>query len=237
MRWNEFLRVAYPEPIAVEEAGRSSVYKANRWVGLRFAYAFYRMGVAANVLSVTRLVIAFAGFYLVALAAAGHIWEPLVGVLLLAWQINLDFADGALARANGKTSVLGQQLDGLANAASRAVMVLLLGFLAGDTVFFLASGFSAYVLIMFLPGSGLRIKALGKWRFLALVFRIMLFVPVMVVLLPLVIALHSVLEISIEVTARVVTLGYAVLAVLWILLCLWSAGARNPPLESVSERQ
>jgi phosphatidylglycerophosphate synthase len=232
MKWRQFLEVAYPATMAKSEASRSLVYMTNRWIGLGFAYVFYHLRIPANVLSVMRLAVALAGLYLISYVTTGHKWQPLLGVLLLVWQVNLDFADGAVARAEGRTSRLGDKLDRLPNDASRAAVLLLAGFLANNTAVFLVSAFSVYVLITFIPDSGFQIKPFGKWQFLASVFRAVLFVPVVVVLIPLVFALHSFLDISTEATAWGVTFGYAGFAGLWLLLCLWSARAKDPPLQA-----
>jgi len=130
----------------------------------------------------------------------GNIWLPIVGVLLLAWQINLDFADGAVARVQGKASKVGQEIDGLANAASRAAILVLFGILTENTYMVIISAFSAYVVVVF----GQKVKILiASRQYMAQEFlsRKLLSVIVMVLLLPALIVLHGILSWNVVVFA------------------------------------
>lgn len=200
MRWDQFLKAAYPNDLALEESRRTIVYRASRWVGIRFAYAFYRLGISANLISIMRLLVSVASLFLISTIMYGNIWLPIVGVLLLAWQINLDFADGAVARVQGKASKVGQEIDGLANAASRAAILVLFGILTENTYMVIISAFSAYVVVVF----GQKVKILiASRQYMAQEFlsRKLLSVIVMVLLLPALIVLHGILSWNVVVFA------------------------------------
>ena len=235
MKWKPFLETAHPESMVRAEAEKPALWKANRWLGLRFAYVFYHMGFSANLLSIARFFLALVGFYLLSLVMTGNKWAHILGALILAWQINLDYADGAIARVQRKSSELGEKMDGLANVSSRVVVLTLAGFLTNNSVVFLISVFSAYVLVVFIPDSKVRIKASGKWWVLALLYRVMLYVPVMVFVLPIIIGVHGVLSLEVLTFCYIVVYTYAVLAVIWLLLLLWHGEKRESPLEDFVE--
>ena len=220
MKWKLFLETANPESVVRAEAEKSFLWKISRWLGIRFAYVFYHLGFSANLLSIFRCILALIGFYLLSLITTGNKWAPILGAFLLAWQIILDYADGAIARAQGKTSELGDKMDGLANAFSRLMVIILAGFLTRSPIMFLISTFSAYVLTVFIPDAKIQIKTSGKWRPVALVYRITLYVPVMVFGLPMMIGIHGVLGLPVVIFSYIVVSIYAVLAILLLILCI-----------------
>ena len=220
MKWKLFLETAHPESVVRAETEKSSLWKANRWLGIRFAYVFYHLGFSANLLSIFRCLLALIGFYFLSLIVKGDKWLPILGALILAWQIILDYADGPIARVQGKSSDLGEKIDGLANAFSRLLVIILVGFLTRSLIMFLISIFSAYVLIAFLPESKSHIKVSGVWRHVAPVYKITLYVPSMVLGLPLLIGIHGILGLEIVIFSYIVICLYTALASLWLFLCL-----------------
>ena len=223
MKWEQFLSAAYPNDLALEESHRGMVYRANRWVGIRFAYAFHRLGISANFISVMRLFISVVSLFLISTIRDGNTWLPVVGVLLLAWQVNLDFADGAVARLQGKACKIGEEIDGLANAASRAAILVLLGILTGNTYMTIVGAFSAYVVVVF--GQKIRISTPSK-QYMAQEFvsRKLLSVIVMVLVLPTIIVLHGILGWNVVVFAYCVSGVYAGLSVRCLVMCICKAG-------------
>jgi len=220
MKWKLFLEAAHPESMAKTEADKSVIWKINRWMGLRFAYVFYHLGFSANLVSIFRCFLALLGFYFLSLIGKGNKWLPILGVFILAWQIILDYADGPISRVQGKSSNLGDKMDGLANAFSRLLVIILAGFLTHSLILFLFSIFSAYVLVVFFPESKSQIKASWVWRRMAPVYKITLYVPTMVLGLPLLIGIHGVLGIQVLIFSYVVVCLYTALATLWLFLCL-----------------
>ena len=235
MKWRDFLRVAYPSAQERAEADQNVVFKANRRLGLRVAYLLYHLGLSANLLSLGRLVLALVGFYLVSRVGVGDQWGPVMGAIIIAGQIHLDFVDGPLARIRGQMTALGERFDALPNDASRAAALILAGFLTNNAGALLSSTFSAFVLVVFIRESNLRITASGRWRALALVYSLLLYVPVMAFVLPLIIGVHGLLGIDVATFARLVVLVYALLAVVWLLLCLFHSERRGSPLEHVTK--
>ena len=68
---------------------------------------------------------------------------------MIFWQINLDFADGALARAQGTSSKLGELLDGLANAFCRSAIIILMGYFTDNIIMLILSFASSFILVSF----------------------------------------------------------------------------------------
>ncbi len=235
MKWRDFLPVAYPRAKAMPEGEQNVVFKANRWVGLRMAYVLYHLRLSANVVSVVRLVLAVIGFYLVSRVGAGGRVAPVVGAVLLAIQIHLDFVDGPLARLQGSMTKLGDRLDALPNEASRMATVVLAGFLTNDATAFCSAVFAAYVLVVFMRELDLRINRTGAWKALAVVYDVLLYVPVMAFVVPLLIGLHGPLGIGVATFARLVVLVYALLAAQWLLLCLMYTDSPRSPLQRVPQ--
>ena len=231
MRWRSFLEEAFPEAKVRAEQEQNIVFRGNRWLGLRAAYVLYHLGVSANLLSVARLVLAFGGLFLVSRVAVGAVWIPLVGAAVLAIQIHLDFADGPIARMRGQMSELGEKLDGLPNAALRAVALMLAGFLTGNASAFLASAFAAYVLVVFVPESNLQFRTVGIWKTVLWLYRVLLYVPVMAFVLPLSMGVHGILGRDVRAFSIIVVFVYGGLAVVWLLLLLWKTERPASPFE------
>ena len=211
MKWNDFLKAAY-----LEELDKSILWKANRWLGLRFSYIFYHMRFSANMLSIFRCFLVILGFYLLSLISADMKYEPMIGAFILTWQVNLDFADGSIARVQGKFSPLGEEIDGLANALSRFMLIVLFGFLTNNLFIIIVSIFIAYTLIVFLRVSEEQVGVLKKGS-ISSFYRIMLTVPVMVIIWPLIIGIFSLLGINIIILSYTIVFFYSILAV----ICLY----------------
>ena len=201
------------------ESERSLVWKVNRRLGLRFAYLFYHLGFSANLLSAMRLILAFLGFYFLSLANSGNVWRPVFGLLIIAWQVNLDFADGAIARVQNKSTAFGEKLDGLGNTASRAAVIILFGYYSKSALWLWASVFSGIVLSAFWDSTASLVfkqERLGKIRKL---FRLSSSVVFTLIILPFVIVFFGVFGLPLREFSYIITGCYAALAVLWLMIC------------------
>ena len=211
MGWEEFLKAGFPAEFSAKEANKSIIWKVNRWVGIRFAYVFFKLGMSANALSVLRAFIAIIGLSFIHFISYGDKWLPLLGVFLVIWQVNLDFADGVIARVQGKSSALGETLDGLANAISRLGIIILMGLFTNRISLIMLSVFSSYVLVPF-KGS----RAVVSKRFSAFssnLYHKSLSVVAMVIILPIIISLHCILDINILLLSYSVVSFYGFLSV------------------------
>jgi hypothetical protein len=191
-------------------------------VGLRFAYLFYLLGFSANLLSIVRVGLAALGLYLVFYPWFSDIYDPVIGIFLLVWQVNLDFADGSINRVvNGKPTLIGLNIDGLANDVTRGAVLILISFSTATNYLFIIGIVTSFILIKFLAETFVLVEKFYGWSqypFSIKLLRKLLSVPVMVVALPTIIAILNILDYQITLVALLITTIYTLLAISWLIV-------------------
>ena len=222
MKWSAFKSAAYPPEFSVTEKDKSVFWHINRWVGLRFAYLFYLLGFSANFLSIVRVGLAALGLYLVFYPWFSDIYDPVIGIFLLVWQVNLDFADGSINRVvNGKPTLIGLNIDGLANDVARGAVLILISFSAATNYLFIIGIVTSFILIKFLAETFALVEKFYGWSqypFSIKLLRKLLSVPLMVVALPTIIATLNILDYQITLVALLITTIYTLLAISWLIV-------------------
>ena len=222
MKWIAFKSAAYPPEFSVTEKDKSVFWHINRWVGLRFAYLFYLLGFSANFLSIVRVGLAALGLYLVFYPWFSDIYDPVIGIFLLVWQVNLDFADGSINRVvNGKPTLIGLNIDGLANDVTRGAVLILISFSAATNYLFIIGIVTSFILIKFLAETFALVEKFYGWSqypFPIKLLRKLLSVPLMVVALPTIIATLNILDYQITLVALLITTIYTLLAISWLIV-------------------
>ena len=222
MKWIAFKSAAYPLEFSVTEKDKSVFWHINRWVGLRFAYLFYLLGFSANFLSIVRVGLAALGLYLVFYPWFSDIYDPVIGIFLLVWQVNLDFADGSINRVvNGKPTLIGLNIDGLANDVARGAVLILISFSAATNYLFIIGIVTSFILIKFLAETFALVEKYYGWSqypFPIKLLRKLLSVPLMVVALPTIIATLNILDYQITLVALLITTIYTLLAISWLIV-------------------
>tara|TARA_Y100000780_G_scaffold204837_1_gene199558 strand:+ start:277 stop:972 length:696 start_codon:yes stop_codon:yes gene_type:complete len=224
MNWSAFKTAAYPPEFSVTEKDKSVFWHMNRWVGIRFAYLFYLLGFSANLLSIVRVALAALGLYLVFYPWFSEIFDPVIGIFLLVWQVNLDFADGSINRVvNGKPTLIGLNIDGLANDVARGAVLILISFSAGTNYLFMIGLVTSFILIKFLAETFALVERYYGWSqypFSIKLLRKLLSVPLMVVALPTIIAILNILNYNYQLTlvALLITTIYTLLAISWLVV-------------------
>ena len=222
MKWSAFKSAAYPPEFSVTEKDKSVFWHMNRWVGLRFAYLFYLLGFSANFLSIVRVGLAALGLYLVFYPWFSDIYDPVIGIFLLVWQVNLDFADGSINRVvNGKPTLIGLNIDGLANDVARGAVLILISFSAATNYLFIIGIVTSFILIKFLAETFALVEKFYGWSqypFPIKLLRKLLSVPLMVVALPTIIAILNILDYQITLVALLITTIYTLLAISWLIV-------------------
>ena len=222
MKWIAFKSAAYPPEFSVTEKDKSVFWHINRWVGLRFAYLFYLLGFSANLLSIVRVALAALGLYLVFYPRFSDIYDPVIGIFLLVWQVNLDFADGSINRVvNGKPTLIGLNIDGLANDVARGAVLILISFSAATNYLFIIGIVTSFILIKFLAETFALVEKFYGWSqypFPIKLLRKLLSVPLMVVALPTIIATLNILDYQITLVALLITTIYTLLAISWLIV-------------------
>ncbi len=222
MKWIAFKSAAYPPEFSVTEKDKSVFWHINRWVGLRFAYLFYLLGFSANFLSIVRVGLAALGLYLVFYPWFSDIYDPVIGIFLLVWQVNLDFADGSINRVvNGKPTLIGLNIDGLANDVTRGAVLILISFSAATNYLFIIGIVTSFILIKFLAETFVLVEKFYGWSqypFPIKLLRKLLSVPLMVVALPTIIATLNILDYQITLVALLITTIYTLRAISWLIV-------------------
>ena len=222
MKWIAFKSAAYPPEFSVTEKDKSVFWHINRWVGIRFAYLFYLLGFSANFLSIVRVALAALGLYLVFYPWFSDIYDPVIGIFLLVWQVNLDFADGSINRVvNGKPTLIGLNIDGLANDVARGAVLILISFSAATNYLFIIGIVTSFILIKFLAETFALVEKFYGWSqypFPIKLLRKLLSVPLMVVALPTIIATLNILDYQITLVALLITTIYTLLAISWLIV-------------------
>ena len=222
MKWIAFKSAAYPPEFSVTEKDKSVFWHINRWVGLRFAYLFYLFGFSANFLSIVRVGLAALGLYLIFYPWFSDIYDPVIGIFLLVWQVNLDFADGSINRVvNGKPTLIGLNIDGLANDVARGAVLILISFSAATNYLFIIGIVTSFILIKFLAETFSLVEKFYGWSqypFPIKLLKKLLSVPLMVVALPTIIATLNILDYKITLVAFLITTIYTLLAISWLIV-------------------
>lgn len=135
MKYKKYYNSAFPNEMKIRERDKSLLWRLNRAIAIKQSYVLFHLGITANLLSVIRVILALAGVVLLHLSD-GALYM-LLGFFLIIWQVNLDFADGCLARARNAKDPYGTIIDGLANEFVRVCMILISSFLIGSIYIFL----------------------------------------------------------------------------------------------------
>ena len=137
MEYKKYYKSAFPREMKIRERDKSLLCRFNRVIAIKQSYVLFHLGVTANLLSVIRIILALTGIVLLHLS--DNVLYMLLGFLLIVWQVNLDFADGCLARVRNTKDPYGTIIDGLANEFVRVCMILISSFLIGSIYIFLVS--------------------------------------------------------------------------------------------------
>jgi phosphatidylglycerophosphate synthase len=214
--WANFIK----EAIKTNEAKNGFVWNLNRRIGLRLAYVFYHLGFNANLVSSMRVLIAVFALWGMSQIINGSAWWPVFGALLMILEVNLDFADGPLARVNGKSTELGNMMDGLGNSVSRAGMIVMLGYFTGSVALLIISVVSGFILSAFWDSTSQMVFKERNSSGIYKLFRLSSSVVFVLVVLPVGIAAYNLSGLPLKELAYTATCIYGFLAVFWLFVCL-----------------
>lgn len=201
-----------------DDSDKTIIWKVNRNIGVRMAFLFYKLGFSANGLSMLRCLIAVAGIYFFTYLTLGKTLLPFFGLLLMIIQINLDFADGVIARATNTVSrIYGQKFDALANDLSRAGIIIIIGYLANNTAIFVISIFSGLILTYFWNLTAQDVFSALKTKYFRKLYIISSSVILVNVLLPLCIIVLNLFFETFESAYVLIASLYGLLSLLWLV--------------------
>ncbi len=216
MTWKEFVRKALTEEIRLREAQKNRFVPLSRWVALREAFVLHHLGVTGNMVSLFRIVLSVIALFLYARFIHGDLVSAALGIILMAWQINLDSVDGSLARAQGVASDFGNDLDNFGIDYARTCFWVLAGAMTSDIRMVILTVLTGHILVSFRQHYVGR--SIGPFDN---VIRSFTYIPVLWVLVPAVMVTLLALGLPALFIAYVVAWFYFILAVVWFLVCLW----------------
>lgn len=212
----EFYQKAVPEFIREREKKKNIFLVWNRAIAWREAYFLHNLGVTGNMVSLFRIFLGLLSLFLFSALRFGDITKPLLGVMLMAWQINLDGVDGALARAQDKTSDFGTALDNLGIDYVRTGLFILIAYMSDNMYLGILSLFVSYVLVTFRQYVlGVDVSIFMDWLASKLIY-----VPIFLVLLPLLMIGTVYSGISPQTVCKAVSLFYIGFTALWFEVIL-----------------
>lgn len=216
MRWEDFYRIAVPEEIRAREAQKNPFVVWSRWVSSREAYFLFHWGITGNMVSLFRVLLSIISLFLFSRLIEGETFLALLGVLLMTWQLNLDGVDGALARVQGVDSDFGNCLDNLGIDYARATFWVVIAAMTGNLFLIVVSALAGHLLVPFKQYLGIETEPRVD-HFV----RYFIYVPVLLVIVPLIMIFLSYLGVPSQLTCWLVSLFYISLAGIWFVLCLF----------------
>ncbi|MDC1036211.1 CDP-alcohol phosphatidyltransferase family protein [Alphaproteobacteria bacterium] len=121
LNYSDYQLKAYPSSLRESDLKRGFLWSINRKIAIPQSYLFYRVGLNANHISILRLIMVLVALVFISF---GDVLFSIASIILIYHQINLDFADGAVARANNTASDFGTIVDGLPNYFFRYGLIL-----------------------------------------------------------------------------------------------------------------
>ena len=200
-----------------------------KWIAMRFAYIFYKLGLTANMLDILTLFLTLFGAILVVGFKSDDVFTSLVGVSLLAFGVFVDFIDGPIAKARNECSDLGDALDNIGVDFVRAALLIVFGVLSAENYIIIVNLFSLVILFSLIPSSIGIIEDSQVWKdsvLLNMIFNLytnrysFLGVRVMIPVMLGVLIFGIIGVYDIQVLSVGVSLVYAAASIFWLMLLL-----------------
>ena len=150
MSYSAFVKKAYPESKAAFDQQLTLISRIYRPIGLVIGYIAWRAGLSGNAISVFRIIMVLAGFFLLTPSGPDFLYRRLLGFFLIWFSKVLDFSDGAVARVTGNCSRLGHILDELSDQpVSQGMSLSLVAYFTGFPFLIPLSVFLEFVIHRF----------------------------------------------------------------------------------------
>ena len=218
----EFQAKLFPEKSVFDRKQFDRTTNLVKWFAIPVAYLLFRLRISANLLDVIGIFLSLVAFLLLSTAGDGSKLLPILGILIIFFHIFIDFVDGAIAKASGKSSRMGHYFDSLGCDMDRFALIVLFGIYAESTPLIISNTLAASVFTLFLP---LARHELPQSGFIGRLSRLyankfsLLSVRVMLVFLPLVLATVILLDWNLGALAVFLSVFYGIMAVGWLVLC------------------
>jgi len=216
MKWKEFYAIVVTEEIQQRESQKNVIVRFSTWVARRIAYILHFTPITGNMVSFFRILMVFVAVYLFSLIEEGAYGSALIGIAIMALQMNADGVDGALARSQKKSSFFGDRIDNFGIDYAVLATLIVISNITGEKSLVLLSCLSVYIIVTFRQHVGLKIP-----KRVFMFFRNFFYTPIILIAVPLLMVLLSYFEVPIILLSWVVTITYIVLAIVWLIVCSW----------------
>ncbi len=216
MKWEEYYQIVVPEEIRDREAKKNSVVRFNRWVSSRIAFVLHFTPITGNMVSFFRIFMVLAATYLFSLLDQGAYLLALLGIAIMALQLNADGVDGALARIRGESSFFGDRIDNFGVDYGVITTIIVIAYLTTSKLLILLSGLSIYIIVTFRQHVGLVVP-----QNIFMFFRTFFYTPIILVLIPTIMIFLAFMGVNVVLLSEIVTISYIILAILWLIVCSW----------------
>jgi|APSaa5957512535_1039671.scaffolds.fasta_scaffold13769_5 phosphatidylglycerophosphate synthase len=232
MNYKEFQKCTFPEKSTFERKQFDFVTNLVKWLAMRVSFVFYKMGVTANMLDIFTLITSLFGAILVlTMIDEYNIIPVIIGLVLLAFGVFVDFVDGPIAKARGECSRIGDALDNLGVDLVRSSLIIIFGILSSESYMIIVNIFSIGVLFTLVPIVSKEIKENELWsdnRFLVMILNLythkysFLGVRTMVPLLLFTLFTFAITGADFQLFSYMVSVFYAALSMVWLMLIIKS---------------
>ncbi len=225
MNYNEYYQKVFPEKSVriKERKDYGLLQNFLKYLAIRFGYILYKLRLPANLLNVIGVCLSALALYFLVLAKQGEKILPVIGVLIVFFEVWVDFIDGLLAKAFDTCSLIGERFDDLGCDSTRMVVIVLFGIFSDNDLFIILNAFSAYVLVVFwketlglLPEIGIvkqmRCIYIHKYSFLSIRFMLGFLLIVLVVYIQ--------MDLPLKIIGCIFSIFYCCAALLWLIICI-----------------
>jgi hypothetical protein len=151
-KFKEFLKEVFPYNSPFDRKDLGFLTNLIKYFSLRIAYILYRIGITANLLNIFGLFLTALGFITIFYSLSEiNLIMFLFGYSLIAITIFIDFVDGPLSKANKYIYVVGDSMDNLGPDMILIGGMLILGFISGNSNFFILMTMNSIFYLTFTP--------------------------------------------------------------------------------------
>ncbi|MBI2067948.1 MAG: CDP-alcohol phosphatidyltransferase family protein [Deltaproteobacteria bacterium] len=221
LAYADYFQKVYQNVPIWERSDKGPAWKVTKYCGIRTAYLLYRLNCSANALNIFFFFVILSGFILL-LQGPGNIITWFLGIICIWSSVFIDGVDGALARAQDKTSLVGAVLDDVGPEISRTMMIVYLSLQSRNHYFLILSALSAYILVFFIKRTWDNLLLPTKWVWIKNIFTHPVSpvgVRFMLGVLPALLGIFAFFEEWLRPFALALSIGYIIMALCWLLLC------------------
>ena len=138
--FKNFIKIAFPLKNPFLRKEYSWLHNLIKWIAIRLAFLFYRLGISANVLDIIGLFLLIPTYLIIFFSLYnGEIIFFYLSYLVIYFVIGIDFIDGILANISKYKYTVGDDLDNLCPDIVKFFSYFILGYMSESPLFFMVS--------------------------------------------------------------------------------------------------